>query len=55
MLLFVCLIVGAVALDPRELEQGLQSAEGQVYCTVEPPHRCFFGLAGIVRALSEAV
>ena len=30
MLLLVCLIVGAVALDPRDLEQGLQSAEGQV-------------------------
>jgi len=29
-LLFVCLIVGAIALDPKELEQGLQSAEGQV-------------------------
>jgi len=29
-LVLVCLIVGALALDPRELEQGLQSAEGQV-------------------------
>jgi len=29
-LMLVCLIVGALALDPRELEQGLKSAEGQV-------------------------